>query len=162
MIDPTQLLGIVVRPTLLSLGPGLLSTAAEQLVMGTAAQESRLSYLRQIGAGPALGLWQIEPATETDVWDNWLAYRGTPAAIVTSLLASMPSRTRQLATNLAYGCAMCRLIYYRHSDPLPQPGDVDGLAQMWKRIYNTRGGAGTVDQFKWSWKMVEGCWATSS
>ena len=42
---------------------------------GTAAVESRMgTYLRQIG-GPALGIWQVEPATHLDCWDNWLDYR---------------------------------------------------------------------------------------
>ena len=52
----------VIRPALRALD--LWSPAAEDLVLGTAAQESGLAYLRQIGGGPALGLWQIEPATQ--------------------------------------------------------------------------------------------------
>lgn len=51
----------VVRPVLRVMSAW--SQPAEDLVMGTAAQESRLTYLRQLGGGPALGLWQMEPAT---------------------------------------------------------------------------------------------------
>ena len=32
-----------------------------------------------------------------------------------------------LATNLMYGAAVCRLCYYRKSDPLPEAGDVEGM-----------------------------------
>jgi len=60
-LDAGQLRMYVVRPVLRVMSAW--SQPAEDLVMGTAAQESRLTYLRQLGGGPALGLWQMEPAT---------------------------------------------------------------------------------------------------
>ena len=51
------------------------STAAEELVLGTAIVESSLIYISQHGAGPALGLWQVEPATHDDLYANYLSYR---------------------------------------------------------------------------------------
>lgn len=66
MIDPRQLRDLIVRPVPEQLD--LYSPAAEQLVMGTAAQESRLVYIRQhLGEdkhGRGRGLWQIEPAED--------------------------------------------------------------------------------------------------
>ena len=50
----------------------LWSQVAEDLVMGTAAQESHFSYLEQLHQGPALGMWQMEPATFRDIWINFL------------------------------------------------------------------------------------------
>lgn len=46
-INPHQLRDLVIRPTLKRLG--FWSTAAEELVLGTAIQESSLQYLQQLG-----------------------------------------------------------------------------------------------------------------
>jgi hypothetical protein len=73
MIDPRQFRALIVRPALESIN--LWSQQAEDLVMGTAAQESRLIYLRQLGNGPALGLFQMEPATHNDIWVNFLRWK---------------------------------------------------------------------------------------
>jgi len=54
----------------------LYSRDAVELLMLTAAAESNLGeYLRQVGRGPALGIFQMEPSTETDIWYNYLRYR---------------------------------------------------------------------------------------
>ena len=52
----------------------LVSQEAENLLMGTAAQESALGeYIRQLGNGPALGIFQMEPETFDDIVRNYLA-----------------------------------------------------------------------------------------
>ena len=61
MIDPLQFLDCVVALTLGELH--MDSPAAQALVLGTAAQESRLQYLVQLGNGPAREIFQMEPAT---------------------------------------------------------------------------------------------------
>ena len=66
---------MVIKPALEKLG--LWSMAAEELVLGTAIVESAAIYLRQHGAGPALGLWQAEPRTHDDLYTNYLSYRGS-------------------------------------------------------------------------------------
>ena len=49
----------------------LHSDNAVNLLMGTAAQESHLGkYRKQIGGGPALGIFQMEPATFNDIVNN--------------------------------------------------------------------------------------------
>lgn len=132
---------LVITPALANLG--LTSTAAINLVTGTALQESAVTYLEQIG-GPALGLWQMEPATEQDIWTNWVPYNLSARAALEKMLAPGPT-TSQLVWNLYYGAAMCRIKYYRAPDALPTYNDAQGLATYWKTIYNTSGGAGTVD-----------------
>ncbi|MBF0148367.1 MAG: hypothetical protein HQL85_19610 [Magnetococcales bacterium] len=72
-LNPHQLLEFVIRPALQRLG--LWSEEAEQLVVGTGIQESGLRHLRQIGGGPGLGIWQMEPKTHADIWDNFLHFR---------------------------------------------------------------------------------------
>ena len=148
-LDVRDLRAAVIRPTLMSLD--LWSAAAEDLVLGTAAQESGLAYLRQIGGGPALGLWQIEPATHDDLWASTLSGRPVTRLALQRLAAPAPDLHSQLITNLAYGAAVCRLLYWRIAAPLPAAGDVAGYAAYWKRWYNTPAGAGTEAEFIKHW-----------
>ena len=48
---------LVIKPALLEIE--LCSEVAEELVLGTTIVESRLSFIKQLGNGPTLGLWQI-------------------------------------------------------------------------------------------------------
>jgi len=72
-LDAEQLAKYVIRPTLEYIG--WHSAVAEQLVLGTAITESRLRFLKQLGSGPALGIYQMEPATFRDLYSNYLIYR---------------------------------------------------------------------------------------
>lgn len=126
------------------------SQAAENLVMGTAAVESDLQYIKQV-PGPALSLWQIQPATHRDIWQNWLAYRPQLAAAILRTCSLDPALSipsdEVLMTNLMYGALMCRAYYRRIPEPLPGEEDVLGMARYWKTYYNTAEGAGTVEAF---------------
>jgi hypothetical protein len=166
-LDARQFRAFVVRPTLHKLG--LWSAAAENLLVGTALTESALRALVQDGgpgfagpgyaggfaeargsaeaSGPALGVYQIEPATHRDVLANFLEYRLGLAQRVRELRAREPDPDEQLVTNLAYATAVCRVIYYRRPEPLPEAQDIEGLGEYWKQHFNTPRGAGTVTRF---------------
>jgi hypothetical protein len=137
-INIGQLKYCVVEPAISALG--LNSAAALNLVTGTALAESGGVYLKQLGTGPALGLWQVEPATEQDIWTNFLKYRADLSSRVHGLLCGGPT-TPQLVWNLAYCAAICRLKYYRAPDALPGARDAAAMADMHKRIYNSALGA---------------------
>lgn len=137
-IHPGQLREYVIRPVLHRLG--LYSEAAEELLMLTAATESLCGkYLHQVG-GPALGIFQMEPATCRDIYDNYLAYR-KPMADEIKQWGSGPEH---LPGSLYYATAMARVHYLRVPEPLPSAMDVNGLARYWKDHYNTHLGAGTI------------------
>ena len=59
----------------------------DERLLGTARVESDLRHRRQIG-GPALGLFQMEPATHNDIWESYLKYRAQLAERVQKLLTS--------------------------------------------------------------------------
>ena len=63
------------------------------------------------------------------------------------LRAAGLSLDENLATNLMYGTAVCRLCYYHKPDALPAAGDIEGHAAFWKQHYNTLLGAGTVSKY---------------
>ena len=140
---------LVVRPTLQHLR--LWSPAAEDMVLGTAAQESGLgTYLHQVG-GPALGIYQMEPATHNDLWNNYLEYRPILRKQVEDMLGTsvhdVDSEDNSLIGNLYYATAMCRIHYLRVPEAIPVHKDVKGYAAYWKKYYNTPLGAGTEQEF---------------
>lgn len=145
MLDPEQFRLRVIRPSLKRLC--LHSPAAEVLLLGTAITESRLSALVQKGRGPALGLYQIEPATHSDIWRNYLAFRPIVATRVLTLAAGAIGRSEQLVWNLAYATAIARLVYRRRPEPMPPAGDIPGLAAYWKAHFNTVAGKGSAAKF---------------
>jgi len=87
-VTARRLLHRTILPTLRRLGfkPRDLVTEAA-LMLGTAGVESALRHRMQIGGGPGRGLWQVEEATHTDNWANWLAFRPDTACAVLTLLA---------------------------------------------------------------------------
>ena len=143
---------LVIRPALKKLR--LWSLSAEELVLGTAIVESGLTYLKQHGDGPALGLWQVEPATHDDLYTNFLNYRPELGSKLMELRAAGLSLDENLATNLMYGAAVCRLCYYRKPDALPEAGDIEGQASFWKEHYNIIFGAGTVSKYVYKVQQI--------
>jgi|TARA_R110000824_G_scaffold72427_7_gene184801 hypothetical protein len=148
-MDHKHLYNYVVHPTLELLNeavPGMHSRAACRLVTATAETESAMMWLTQHGGGPALGLWQIEPATASDVLDRYLSLKPSLNAAVMRLMSDRPTN-EQLMTNLSLGAAACRIKYWMAPAPLPDPDDARGMSEYWKTHYNTPLGAGHADDF---------------
>ncbi len=171
-IDIRQLRDLVVRPALDAIGLG--GPAAEELMIGTILQESGGGHwLHQLGAGPAIGICQMEPATHDDLWRNFLRSRPDLASKVQRLMveaqvgeigvggfAAKPDngagRAGEMAGNLYYAVAMARLVYARAPEPLPPAGDLAAQAVYYKRHYNTADGAATVAQYMANWQRAIG------
>lgn len=136
----------MVRPTLEFIE--LYSDAAENLIIGTGLAESAGEYLKQLGGGPALGLFQMEPATHDDIWDNWLEYKPHLSSLILQLEteAAITRGALEMIGNLYYATAMCRCHYRRVSEPFPDSRDAQGLARYWKEHYNTFRGAGSAEK----------------
>ena len=155
MLNPSHFRQFVIRPTLKSLGGVLWTDAAEVLLLGTALVESDLTWLQQHPSGPALGLYQIEPSTHDDVWKNYLYMprnRGLSECVQEFLVRDLTkskytSRHAQLIWNLAYATSIARIVYWRRPEPLPQYDDIVGLANYWKKYFNTHLGAGKIEHF---------------
>lgn len=148
MIDARQLRDLVVFPTLKALGAW--SANAEALMMETAAKESELGqYLHQLGPGPALGIWQMEPATYYSIWANYVAYRPEVMKVLLALAATdndgRAPLPEEMVYNLRFACAMARLRYLPVREAIP--ADLAGRARYWKTYYNTAGGKGTEAEY---------------
>jgi len=135
-IDVGQLIDYVIKPSQKMID--LYSRDSEELVLGTAAQESGLgTYLHQLGGGPALSMFQIEPVTYWSMWNDFLAYKPD---LKTKILSSCGYATVPhedfMITNLMYAAMMCRIRYFWVSEKLPAFGDIEGQGAYWAKYYN--------------------------
>lgn len=146
MINSKQFRQLVVRKALMYLDPVIpYSVAAENLLMGTCAKESDMgTFIAQNGGGPALGVFQMEPATYNDIFNNFIKYKKDLKSIV--LFANSPE-PEEMVCNMFFAAIMCRIHYYRRPEALPAPYDFEALGQYWKQHYNTVKGKGTVEEF---------------
>lgn len=156
MIDAKQLRELVIRPTLQYLNPEIpYSKDAENLLMMTAAHESLLgTYLKQVN-GPALGIYQMEPATHEDIHNNYVSHRDRLDLLLWTLVGEDDQYLLNvLVCNLKYATAMARVHYYRVPSKLPTREDypshnayVMALAEYAKKYYNTEKGKATVEDY---------------
>lgn len=147
----------IIKPVLQQMGAANL--AAEELLLGTAIQESLfLKYRVQMGGGPAVSYFQMEPATHNDIWDSYLKYRGELAAKAIAFLSSPSAdKVAELESNDNYATAMARIHYMRVPAKLPESGDIAGQANYWKQYYNTPLGKGKPSEYieKWNHYLAE-------
>lgn len=139
-----QLRELIIAPVLKTLG--LYSKEAEDLIFGTACVESGCGeYIAQLGGGPAKGIYQMEPATAKDIYANFLKYKPDLQAKLDALRCEGLTLEENLVGNLYFATAMCRIHYLRQPGAIPS--DLEGLAEYWKKYYNTPLGKGTVNKF---------------
>lgn len=144
MINAEQLRSLIIKPTLLDLV--MYSEDAEELLMFTCAVESNGGeYLKQI-KGPALGIYQMEPETYNDIWENYIKRKTYVSLILLSNFDSsrMPPEDR-LVYDLRFATAMARLHYARIPEKLPSKDDVVGMWEYYKKYYNTVNGKAEHD-----------------
>lgn len=127
-------------------GIGLYSDKVTELLLGTCAQESHLGkYRKQLGGGPALGIFQMEPATFRDICDNYLRYKPDLQAKIKSVSGVEYFDAGELVDNDRLAICFARVHYLRVKEPVP--GDLPGWARYWKKYYNTPKGKGKEDEF---------------
>ena len=159
-MDCQQLRLNVIRPVLHDLR--LWSQSAENLLLGTAAQESLFGYYLVQRRGPALSIFQIEPATHNDLWERFIPSRSQALrAAVKGLAGARWAGLRyppaqEMVVNLAYATALARLHYLRVPAALPDADDVAGLARYYKRFFNTPLGRATEAQFVSNYRRFVG------
>jgi|SRR5690606_5821278 len=128
---------LVVADTLRYLGEW--SPAAENLLLGTAIQESGMGFAMK--SGRRLGLYHISPAAHRSVWDHYLIFHPEQASVVRGLAGQhsfVENPHRELVTNLRYATAIAWYIYKKSGCTLPDPGDIQGLARIWQRHFHSQ------------------------
>ena len=150
-MDAQQLHDHIIEPTLEYMSGNYNTVEARFLLLCTAAIESECGhYIKQIG-GPALGIWQMEPATHDDIWNECDALKLPElSTIVDGLVPTL--NNEPMIESPMYACAMARLKYSMDTKALPKCNggtdlDLDMFYKYYKRVYNTQYGKSTFE--KW-------------
>lgn len=153
-MTPASLRDDVIIPTLLLLDEvekGYYSEEVVELLIGTAAHESHMGkWLRQV-KGPALGIYQMEPATHQSLWKHFLRFRPDVARVVREMASQRSCKAdgsvadNELIHNLMYATALARVRYRGAKGPIPNT--LAGQAGYWKQWYNTPLGRGTTEKY---------------
>ncbi len=139
MLNINQFRELIVKSSLTDLL--LYSQDAEELLIFTCAVESLGgSYLQQLN-GTAIGIYQIEPVTYNDLWNNFIIHNNK---IVLQLMNNfdvnrMPSEAR-IIYDLRFATAISRIFYRRIDESLPPADDVNAIWDYYKKYYNTHKG----------------------
>lgn len=139
MLDCSQFRSLIVEPVLSKLR--LYSKNAEELLVFTCAAESLGgTYLQQV-KGPAVGIFQMEPNTYTDIWVNYIRARNQLATLMAIHYGcnKIPEVERMIY-DLHFATAMARIHYLRMPGNLPDAKDIDGIWDYYKKYYNTEKG----------------------
>ena len=136
---------IVVEMTLKKMD--MYSKDALAMVMRTGMAETGFRHLKQMGDGPALGFFQVEPKTIMDTIDNYVKYRPKIEADLNELGFEKKDLAYRMMSNIGLQAAFCRLKYRRDKFAMPSCKDINAQAEYWKRVYNTKLGKGTVEHF---------------
>ena len=126
------------------------SDDALALVVRTGMAESGYRALRGYGeSNPAIGFWQIAPATMYDMMRNYLRYRKKYKDALKELGMKFKGDDIEMSviSNMAVKAGLCRLHYRRDKYPLPSLDSIETQGKYWKRVYNTHKGKGTVKHF---------------
>lgn len=140
MLNHEQLREFIIKPALRDLL--LYSPQAEELMVFTCAVESLGgTYLKQV-KGPALGIYQMEPETYNDIWQNFIKSKGSLTLIMISNFNAtfMPDEHR-LIYDLRFATAMTRLHYARVRETLPDNNNIEAIYNYYKCYYNSNLGA---------------------
>lgn len=151
----------LIKTTLFPLG--LYSPEAEELLCATCANESHLGQYRRQTNGPALGIFQMEPATHDDIWQNYLKYHADLGAKISNLVASgtpFIPHAEALVTNDEYAIAMARVQYLRAKGSLPGIHNLQDIWDYYKAHYNTPAGKADIQTFYACYKKYVGGPAT--
>lgn len=126
----------------------LYSDEAEALLLMIAAHESKFGlYTKQIGSGPARGLYQVEIGTMEDNYINFINKRSDLNRQIREISGVPEPDEFQLQYNPIFGTIHARLKLYRSPGALPKSYDTEAMAAYAKKYYNTSGGAATEEDY---------------
>lgn len=149
---PAHLREYVIKPTLCLLN--VYSPDAEDLLVGIACAESNCGeFLAQTLSGPALGIYQCEKASAEEVLSYLIKRKPELYKQVMSLATDQLSLEDNLRGNLFFATAVARCFFLRFKEEIPKTKE--GMAEYWKKYYNTPLGKGTKDGFLRKWKEIE-------
>ena len=138
---------LVIRPTLRQLHRS--SAGMENLLLGTAAQESEMGLHLKYSRRRGLGIYQIPPQSHKAVWDRYLVDHPALASKVRGLASQrdfLEHPHAELTTNLRYATAIAWLVYRAAGISEIAADDIYGMARAWHRHFH-HGPSATISNF---------------
>jgi hypothetical protein len=145
MFNVQQLKELIIKPALIDLIM-FSEDAFELLVLTCAVESAGGTYLKQV-KGRALGIYQMEPDTYNDIWQNYIIKKNDLSLLMATNFdcSRMPDEDR-LIYDLRFATAMARLHYARFPEPIPSKENLKALYAYYKKYYNTALGASEEDK----------------
>jgi hypothetical protein len=107
--------------------------AVELLAMICAHESLGGKFRRQVGGGPALGIFQIEPTTHNSIWDNSDSIKSR------AIRLGIKEDVNRLETDDRYSIFVAR--HYLAMDTNPLPKGLEKMADYCKSYWNRTGKA---------------------
>ena len=128
------------------------SEGMHKLLLGTIAAESEYGkFNRQIGGGPARGIYQMESATANDIWNEYLAYHPVLRSKVKKSLWKNVDLKTQLRYNIEYQTLMAVIHYKRAEEKnnikIEDDASRWSCAFYYKKYWNSYKGKGSTVKF---------------
>ena len=146
----------IILPALAILPPPMTSIRAQVMLLAIGAQESGLEHRRQLGGGPARGLWQFERAGIQGVLHHHATMEHAAAVCWRCGNAGTTAAVyHQLESDDVLACAFARLLLWTLPGVLP----VRGQAEEGWRQYIAAWRPGKPHRHTWD-EFYEEAWAT--
>lgn len=130
----TELLELIIRPTLRSLG--ISAPAAERLLLGTAAVQSNLGFFLKSHRG--IGVFGIDSQRHHAIWDKYLAFKEDLASEIRGFASQhefLKAPDAELACNLRYATAIAWMIYQEANVDIDSLKTDHDLANCWYQVF---------------------------
>ncbi|WP_296255356.1 MULTISPECIES: hypothetical protein [unclassified Pseudomonas] len=137
-IAASELRRYVIRPTLSYLG--CQHSGADSFLLAVAASQSALGA--ELDSQRGHGLYGISDSLHYRLWDSYLAKDPDLASLVRGLAsqhAFLTGPDLELTVNLRYATAIAWMMVQASRLTLPAEDDVQGMARIWRRIFQPRG-----------------------
>jgi hypothetical protein len=155
-IYASDLRELVIKPYLQGLGE--YSEVAENLLLGTAAQESLLGLHCYCAQTRGLGLYRITAEKHRELWDKYLVQFPDLASHQRGLASQqqfLKDPHGELISNLIYTTGMAWMIYRRAAIDTSKPLDLLALAQLWANHFdNGTGTSRNADDFMQTYRSL--------
>jgi len=159
--NPQEIIGIVYKVNMKLLGHARREEI--ELMAGTIATESHFYQRVQLNRGPARGVFQIEPDTAKDIYENYLRYKPELYKKFMDIVFYMGSAPffipqkdeidKLLMLCDDYSAGIARMVYLRQRPPIPKT--LEDQAAYYKLWFNTPAGKGSVEKYLRDWESCK-------
>jgi hypothetical protein len=134
LINPYQYVTLILEPAYKACG--MYSLDAMYQMVCTIGVESKLTHLKQIPNGPALGLPQTEPDTYIDIIRYLSRRTDLRDKIFTYCQRTSFPDDRMLISDLAFSALIARVKYWMIPEPIPSYKNPEAQAAYYEQYYN--------------------------